>query len=56
MTGSDANRLADVLENRERYVKELENQAFGFTDDGNRLVTHKAARKLREFGTSGAKK
>jgi len=24
--------------------------------DGNRLITHKAARKLREFGTSGAKK
>ncbi len=24
--------------------------------DENRLVTHKAARKLREFGTSGAKK
>ena len=24
--------------------------------DGNRLVTHKAARKLREFGTSGAAK
>lgn len=39
MTESDENRLADVLENRERYVKELENQAFGFTDDGRILLS-----------------